>query len=185
LADNLKGTMMANITHDDEMADFDLILQTGFASQYHGRWQFFVDRHPMSIALSTVALGIISAIGMKLAHDDPSHALMVLAGTLFTTPVLILVPTLRLNRPAHPAYVLAAMRSVARDKRRAFLDQLNTASLRGQFIPSSRSDVLAAAALVRLQITNVFNNYGWLVSNSGGFTYSPSRTFTLSLAADF
>ena len=48
-----------------------------------------------------------------------------------------------------------------------------------------RTTVGGAATLVRLQVTNIMNSYGWLVSNSGGFTYSPSRTFTLSLAADF
>jgi hypothetical protein len=33
-------------------------------------------------------------------------------------------------------------------------------------------------------VTNIFNSCGWLVSNSGGFTYSPSRTYTLQRAAD-
>jgi iron complex outermembrane recepter protein len=47
-----------------------------------------------------------------------------------------------------------------------------------------RTTLGGAAALIRLQVTNIFNTYGWLVSNSGGFTYAPSRTFTLQLAAD-
>jgi iron complex outermembrane recepter protein len=47
-----------------------------------------------------------------------------------------------------------------------------------------RTTIAGAATLVRLQVTNVFNSYGWQVSNSGGFTYSPDRTFTLQLAAD-
>jgi outer membrane receptor protein involved in Fe transport len=35
-----------------------------------------------------------------------------------------------------------------------------------------------------LQVTNVFDEYGWLVSNSGGFTYSPGRTYVAQLAFD-
>ena len=37
---------------------------------------------------------------------------------------------------------------------------------------------------MRVQMTNVFNEYGWLVSNSGGFTYSPGRTVQAQLALD-
>jgi iron complex outermembrane receptor protein len=39
--------------------------------------------------------------------------------------------------------------------------------------------------LVRPHITNIFNDYGWLVSSSGGFTYAPGRTATVQLIADF
>lgn len=39
--------------------------------------------------------------------------------------------------------------------------------------------------LLRPQLLNAFNNYGWQVSASGGFTYTNPRTFTLQLAADF
>jgi iron complex outermembrane recepter protein len=41
------------------------------------------------------------------------------------------------------------------------------------------------AFLVRGQIQNVFDGYGWKVSSSGGFTYILPRTFSLNLAADF
>ena len=47
-----------------------------------------------------------------------------------------------------------------------------------------RTVIGGATALVRVQVTNVFNEYGWLVSNSGGFTYSPGRTFLAQLAVD-
>ena len=40
------------------------------------------------------------------------------------------------------------------------------------------------SALIRLQATNLFNDYGFQVSSSGGFTYSPSRTFTAQLVVD-
>lgn len=40
-------------------------------------------------------------------------------------------------------------------------------------------------ALLRGQVTNVFNDYGWQVSSSGGFTASNSRTWTLQMVADF
>jgi iron complex outermembrane recepter protein len=40
-------------------------------------------------------------------------------------------------------------------------------------------------ALVRLQVTNIFNDYGWQISSSGGFTASNSRTWTVQLLADF
>jgi iron complex outermembrane receptor protein len=39
-------------------------------------------------------------------------------------------------------------------------------------------------ALIRGQITNLFNDYGWQVSSSGGFTASSSRTWTLQMIAD-
>jgi iron complex outermembrane recepter protein len=39
--------------------------------------------------------------------------------------------------------------------------------------------------LLRPQMTNVFNEYGWNVSSSGGFTASNSRTYTVMLTADF
>lgn len=39
--------------------------------------------------------------------------------------------------------------------------------------------------LLRPVLLNAFNNYGWQVSTSGGFTYNAPRTFTLQLAADF
>jgi iron complex outermembrane recepter protein len=38
--------------------------------------------------------------------------------------------------------------------------------------------------VLRVQVTNLFNEYGWLVSNSGGFTYSPARTFIAQLSID-
>ena len=38
--------------------------------------------------------------------------------------------------------------------------------------------------LARAQVTNLFNDYAWRVSSSGGFTYTPPRTYTLSLSAD-
>lgn len=39
--------------------------------------------------------------------------------------------------------------------------------------------------LARLQVLNLFDNYGYKVSSSGGFTFTSPRTFTASLAADF
>jgi iron complex outermembrane recepter protein len=39
--------------------------------------------------------------------------------------------------------------------------------------------------LLRGQVQNLFNNYGWKVSSSGGFTYTLPRTLAVSLAADF
>ncbi len=38
--------------------------------------------------------------------------------------------------------------------------------------------------LARAQVTNLFNDYGWNVSSSGGFTYSPQRAVNLQLIAD-
>jgi iron complex outermembrane receptor protein len=39
--------------------------------------------------------------------------------------------------------------------------------------------------VVRPQLTNIFNSYGWKVSNIGGFTYSRPRRAVLTLIADF
>ncbi len=38
--------------------------------------------------------------------------------------------------------------------------------------------------LARAQVTNLFNDYGWKVSSSGGFTFTVPRAFILNLAAD-
>jgi iron complex outermembrane recepter protein len=40
------------------------------------------------------------------------------------------------------------------------------------------------ATLIRVQATNVLNEYGWLVNGSGGFTYSPHRAVTAELSFD-
>ena len=39
--------------------------------------------------------------------------------------------------------------------------------------------------LIRPQVFNLFDNYGWQVSTSGGWTYSAPRSITLQLVADF
>lgn len=56
-----------------------------------------------------------------------------------------------------------------------------TINLGGRF----RFDLGNNKSLLRLQITNLFNHYGWQVSSSGGFTYSASRTVTAQLLIDF
>jgi iron complex outermembrane receptor protein len=48
-----------------------------------------------------------------------------------------------------------------------------------------RFSVASYKALLRLQVTNVLDDYGWLVSSSGGFTAAPGRTWTAQLVADF
>jgi iron complex outermembrane receptor protein len=42
-----------------------------------------------------------------------------------------------------------------------------------------------ATVLIRPVLLNVFDNYGWNVSSSGGFTYVNPRAFTLSVVTDF
>ncbi len=39
--------------------------------------------------------------------------------------------------------------------------------------------------LLRPMVLNLFNEYGWNVNGSGGFTYSNRRQITLQLVADF
>jgi len=41
-----------------------------------------------------------------------------------------------------------------------------------------------SSALIRVQAQNLFNDYGWQVSSSGGFTYSSSRTYVAQLVMD-
>ncbi len=48
-----------------------------------------------------------------------------------------------------------------------------------------RFDLAGYKALLRMQVSNVFNDYGWQVSSSGGFTASSGRTWTAQLVADF
>lgn len=42
----------------------------------------------------------------------------------------------------------------------------------------------SAKLLLRGQVTNIFNDFGWKVSSSGGFTHTLPRTFVVNLAAD-
>ncbi len=48
-----------------------------------------------------------------------------------------------------------------------------------------RFPLAGAKALVRVQVQNLFNEYSWNVSSSGGFTYSGSRFATAQLLVDF
>ncbi len=48
-----------------------------------------------------------------------------------------------------------------------------------------RFEVNGVKLVLRPQITNLFNTYGWQVSGNGGFTYIRKRTAFMSLVADF
>jgi iron complex outermembrane receptor protein len=48
-----------------------------------------------------------------------------------------------------------------------------------------RFKLAGADWLFRPVLQNAFDNYGWNVSSSGGFTYIPPRAVTLQLVADF
>jgi len=47
-----------------------------------------------------------------------------------------------------------------------------------------RFDVGSSHALIRAQAQNLFDDYGWQVSTSGGFTYSSGRTYMAQLVVD-
>jgi iron complex outermembrane recepter protein len=47
-----------------------------------------------------------------------------------------------------------------------------------------RFNMNGAKFLLRGQVTNLFNDYGWNVSSSGGFTFTQSRTYVIQLLAD-
>jgi iron complex outermembrane recepter protein len=47
-----------------------------------------------------------------------------------------------------------------------------------------RFDLAGAKWLARGQITNVFNDYGWRVTSSGGYLFTQPRTFILTLSTD-
>jgi len=48
-----------------------------------------------------------------------------------------------------------------------------------------RFEVSGAKLVLRPQITNLFNAYGWQVAANGGFTYIRKRTIFMSVVADF
>ncbi len=48
-----------------------------------------------------------------------------------------------------------------------------------------RFNIGGAKVLARAQVQNLFDDFGWKVSSSGGFTYTLARTFLFSLAADY
>lgn len=47
-----------------------------------------------------------------------------------------------------------------------------------------RFPIRTSHALLRVQAQNLFNDYGWQVSSSGGFTYTNSRTYLAQLIMD-
>ena len=47
-----------------------------------------------------------------------------------------------------------------------------------------RASLGGVSGLLRVQVTNVLNEYGWLVSSGGAFTYSPRRALQVQLVAD-
>lgn len=55
-----------------------------------------------------------------------------------------------------------------------------TVALGGRY----RTKLWGSGIAVRAQITNLLGEYGWLVSTSGGFTYSPGRTFVVQLGLE-
>lgn len=57
----------------------------------------------------------------------------------------------------------------------------NTFSLGARY----RFDLLATKALLRVQANNLFNEYAWVVTSSGGFLYSDPRAVTAQLLVDF
>ncbi len=48
-----------------------------------------------------------------------------------------------------------------------------------------RFELAGARMILRPQITNLFNTYGWNVSSSGGFTYTPDRHAIISLISNW
>ena len=48
-----------------------------------------------------------------------------------------------------------------------------------------RFDLAGARMILRPQINNLFNSYGWMVSSSGGFTYNPDRHVSISLIGNW
>ena len=48
-----------------------------------------------------------------------------------------------------------------------------------------RFNMLGKKALIRPQVQNLFNDFGWEVSSSGGYTFAKSRTFITQLVIDY
>ena len=62
-----------------------------------------------------------------------------------------------------------------------FAPARNTLHLGGRY----RFDLFSTRALVRVAVTNLFNEYSWVVNSSGGFLYSDPRAASVQLIADF
>ena len=48
-----------------------------------------------------------------------------------------------------------------------------------------RINVAEAPAVIRLQLSNLTNEFGWRVSSGGGFSYEPERRLSMTITADF
>jgi hypothetical protein len=120
----------------------DLLLQSGVIDELSGRVGYFLDRHVNSLIGAGPTLGFGAAIWLAHLHADRTVIFAVIASGFLTIPVALYRATIAMHKPAHPGYIMAALRSLASGYRRAMLDQLNTVSLRGQRIPLTRADVL-------------------------------------------
>jgi len=85
------------------------------------------------------------------------------------------------NRLSLDAFVDSSSKRTANALNTLYVPARTTLTLGGRY----RFKIANSSALLRAQVGNVTNAYGWLVSRSGYFTPIPERNFTVSLAADF
>ncbi len=151
-------------------------------------------------------LGIVRNRGIEISLAGTlASGLTIVAGSLFLDP--------QISGPDVTAHIIGS-RPVGSFKRRTItnLDWKpksqdawsfdlafeavgpETANISNSFTGTARETVAlgsrlrfklgSAKLLLRTQVTNILNDYGWHVSSSGGFTYTPPRSFMLSISAD-
>ena len=141
---------MSDHTCADALADFDypsghLMLEITFVGEVVSAIQYRWHRHLMPIFAISVALSIIGSAVLQSRGVELIWILACFAGAGCTSAWSVAASQTIYRRSAGPCYVLAALRSLPVCRRRAFVDSLNTASLRGEQIPFTQSDVLSAA----------------------------------------
>jgi hypothetical protein len=122
----------------------DLTLDVTFFSEITDALRFRLHRSPLPVGtLSLVAmLGI--CVPLMLAAADSIWIVGLLIGAAISALWALVSMNGIHHRPASPSYVMAALRSLTPDRRQTALEVLNTVSLRGQHIPFSQAEVVAA-----------------------------------------
>ncbi len=148
-----------------------------------------VDNRGVELSLAGTLLPGLSIVAGSVFLDPRISGEAVASGRIGAHPVGSVSRRSVLNLDWKPAgqaswsfdYAIESLSSrIGNTSNRLFAPPRTTLALGTRY----RFKINGTAGLVRVQMTNVFDEFGWLVSNSGGFTYSPGRALIAQLALD-
>jgi hypothetical protein len=122
----------------------DLAIDITFLSELAATIAFRLHQRSIAVFAASLTSGIFGYVPLKMAGIDPALIIGILLGTDMLAVWALISSQTIFRRSASPSYALVALRSVQPNRRYEFLATLNTVSLRGQRIPFTQWDVLAA-----------------------------------------